>query len=458
MARHYEMLSRGIEESRHVLVLRHQLEKLLTEAMKRIDVTNVMTHAMTVIRGQLHIGKITYPIAGRRKIVLIAVGKAAFPMCNTAVAILQPILTVDQSISGIIVGPQGDNAVPEGFSRFDGGHPFPNFASREGAQAAIQMLSPLTSDDLVLFLVSGGASAMMEAPLDPKISVEQLGKFYKDLVHSGLPITEINTLRKHFSAVKGGRLALLAAPAMQCTLIISDVPGKAYDMVGSGPSLPDSSTVEDCRKILMDAPIRAMFDEGVLHYFDGPELCETPSQLDLPSGRSGCICLLSNQSLLEQVHRLATEAGFYTEIDTSCDDWDYREASAYLLQRTRTLRTKHSRVCLISGGEISVKVTEPSGIGGRNQHFALHSAMHLREEDPSLAMLSFGSDGVDGNSGAAGALIDSLTMDRIRLLNLDPIDALQRFDSHAVFDVLGDTVTTGPTGNNVRDVRIFLSA
>jgi glycerate 2-kinase len=446
------------DSAKHVLGLRHQLEKLLAEAMKRIDVTNVMIQALTVRGGKLHVGEARFPVAGRKKIVLIAVGKAASPMCNAAIQLLEPVLAAEQGLSGIVIGPRRGDTLPEGFSHFEGGHPFPNAASREGAQETIRMLSSLTSDDLVLFLVSGGASSMMETPLDPEISAEQLGDFYRALVHSGLPITEINTLRKHFSAVKGGRLALLAAPAMQCTLIISDVPGHAYDMVGSGPSLPDSSTIEDCRRILGDPETRAAFDDSVLRYFDGPAVQETPSRSDLPTETSGCICLLSNQILLDQVHRLATEAGFYSEIDTSCDDWDYREASAYLLERTRELRRLHSKVCLVSGGEISVKVTEPSGTGGRNQHFALHSAMQLREEDPSLVMISAGSDGVDGNSAAAGAMVDSLTMERIRTLHLDPMDALQRFDSHTVFSALGDAVITGPTGNNVRDVRIFLSA
>jgi glycerate 2-kinase len=228
-------------------------------------------------------------------------------------------------------------------------------------------------------------------------------------------------------------------------------------MVGSGPSLPDSSTMEDCKKILSDPSRRQCFDAKVLHYFEGPAPGKARSASHLLFGRSELTCLLSNQSLLDQVQLLATEAGFYTEIDTSCDDWDYREACAYLLDRMRTLRKQHAKVCLVTGGEITIKVTEPSGIGGRNQHFALYTATQLREEDSPMAMISMGSDGIDGNSSAAGAVIDSLTMERIEALHLDASVALARFDSNAIFEALGDAMNTGPTGNNVRDVRVFVS-
>jgi hydroxypyruvate reductase len=146
------------------------------------------------------------------------------------------------------------------------------------------------------------------------------------------------------------------------------------------------------------------------------------------------------------------------EVDVSCDDWHYQDAATFLLNKVRSLRETHKRVCLISGGELSVQVAQSEGLGGRNQHFLLHCAVNLRSSDPPLVLLSVGTDGVDGNSPAAGAIVDSFTLARIAERGLDPLTALERFDSYSLFHALGDTVVTGPTGNNVRDLRIFLSA
>ncbi|MDE1161896.1 MAG: DUF4147 domain-containing protein [Acidobacteriaceae bacterium] len=450
--------SRTAENHSVVLAnLRAQLLSLFNESMRRIDITNVMTHAMTVLGGVLHIGKLSYSLVERRKVVIIAVGKAAIPMCRVAAIIIQAGLHEGQEIEGIAVGPGNPDGLPDFIQHFVGGHPLPNDASREAAETALSLLQPLQEDDLVLFLISGGASSMLEAPLSPQISNKQVNEFYRALVYSGLPITSMNTLRKHFSKVKGGRLAFTASPATQCTLVVSDVPDSALDMVGSGLSLPDPSTVADCRKILSKHSVADSLSREVQNYFMDQNLHETPFSTDSVFKNSKHLCLLSNKTLLEQVQSLARQAGFHCEIDNTCDDWHYQDAATYLLERLRTLRKAHKRVCLISGGELSVKLTEPSGLGGRNQHFALHCALNLMETDTQVALLSAGSDGVDGNSPAAGALVDSTTLDRARKLELDPFKALREFDSYSFFEALGDSIVTGPTGNNVRDLRMFLS-
>jgi hydroxypyruvate reductase len=158
------------------------------------------------------------------------------------------------------------------------------------------------------------------------------------------------------------------------------------------------------------------------------------------------------------VSKLASRAGYHVEIDNSCDDWDYKRASDYLVERVCGLRSKYARVCVLSGGEVSVKVPLSPGVGGRNQHFALCTALSLAHIQPYIGILSAGSDGIDGNSSAAGAIADSLTIARAHKLGLDPVEALARFDSHSLFHTLGDAIITGLTGNNVRDIRILLSA
>jgi hydroxypyruvate reductase len=441
-----------------VLRMRHDLTNFLAESMKHIDVTNVMTHAMSTVAGILQVGDVSIPLRDKKNIVIISVGKAAIPMCVVAVRALEAAMEPSQRLRGIAVGPGDPTLLPKVVSYFAGGHPFPNQASWQAAEAALDLLTPLGSDDLVLFLISGGASAMIEAPNDPLITCEQMEEFYRALVYSGLPITSMNALRKHLSKVKGGRLALAASPAQQLSIIISDVPGTDLDMVGSGPSLADPSTIEDCLRILAQPSLRDIIGPRILRYFESPHLLETPKPNHTALRRSSRVCLLSNDILLSHVAQLANRAGYYVEVDVSCDDWHYQDAATFLLNKVRSLRETHKRVCLISGGELSVQVAQSEGLGGRNQHFLLHCAVNLRSSDPPLVLLSVGTDGVDGNSPAAGAIVDSFTLARIAERGLDPLTALERFDSYSLFHALGDTVVTGPTGNNVRDLRIFLSA
>lgn len=438
--------------------MRTDLEEFLSESMKRIDIQNLMHRALTTHGGTLAVGNVSIPLHDKINIVLIAVGKAAIPMCRVAASVLQPALQSHQELRGIAVGPGDPKQLPPFIRHFAGAHPFPDRTSCDAAEAALALVRPLGSSDLVLYLISGGASAMLEAPLHDFVSCEQMAEFYRALVYSGLPITAMNTLRKHMSKVKGGRLAVAASPACQLSLIVSDVPGTAFDVVGSGPSLPDTSTIDECREILSPAGIRQKLGASILRCLDNPALEETPKPTHAAFIRSSCICLLSNDILLQHVKTLAEQRGYYAEIDTTCDDWHYAEAADHLLNRMRVLRRRHDRVCLISGGELSVEVTSGTGLGGRNQHFLLYCASRLSKTDPPLASLSAGTDGVDGNSPAAGAIVDSSTPERMLARGLDPASALQCFDSYSVFNALGDTIMTGPTGNNVRDLRIMLSA
>lgn len=439
-------------------ILRTWMTGVFLESMRCIDVRNVLTHRISLIFGCLQIGAVSYPLSTIRRIVLIAAGKAAVPMCSITAEILRPGLRADQALTGVAVGPGARESLPSGFSHFPGSHPFPTQTSWDAAEKVQEILRPLDCQDLVIFLISGGASSMMEMPLEADISVREIQDFYRTLVYSGLSIREINVIRKHLSAIKGGRLAQLAAPSMQCTLIISDAPQDSLDTVGSGPSMPDRSTVKDCQEILLKNPsLCEALSPAVRRLLFAPDLPETPKFEDSCFNRSRVICLLSNESLLEQVRLLAGRSGYHVETDNSCDDWNYQQASDFLMERILRLRKRYSKVCLLSGGEICVKVSHPSGLGGRNQHFALYTALQLDRVEPYIAALSAGSDGVDGNSPAAGATVDSFTVDNAKGRGLNPEKALSEFDSYSVFHALGTAIVTGPTGNNVRDIRIFLT-
>jgi hydroxypyruvate reductase len=255
--------------------------------------------------------------------------------------------------------------------------------------------------------------------------------------------------------VKGGRLAQAAGTAQTLSLLVSDVPPAHLDALGSGPTVGDSSTVAECREILARYGLMEKFPDSVRRFFASPELPETPK----PDELTERICkLVDSDEMAEAALSHAERLGFYAVIDNTCDDWSYDAAADYLLKRLRKLRRVHSRVCLISAGEVTVRVAEAaaSARGGRNQHFALYAATQLRAEDGPIAILSAGSDGIDGNSDAAGAIVDEHTLDGDSLRE-SAQHTLAEFDSSSWLSVVGATVVTGATGHNLRDLRILLA-
>ena len=318
----------------------------------------------------------------------------------------------------------------------------------------LRALESQPASALVIFLLSGGGSSIVEKPIDDEISLDDLIATYRALVLSGATIAEINTIRKHLSAVKGGKLAQAASAAQQVSLLVSDVPDNALDALASGPTMPDSTTVDDCYRLAEKYDLLKQFPSSTRDLFERHALEETPKSDDPAFHRARWWPVLTNQTAIEEASVAAERAGFIVHVDNSCDDWDYEKAADYLLQKLRELRKQFSPVCLISGGEVTVKVTD-GGVGGRNQQFALACAEKIAGEN--ITVLSAGTDGVDGNSSAAGAIADGTTLERASSRGLGARNALARFDAFPFFKALGDTVDTGPTGNNLRDLRILLA-
>jgi glycerate 2-kinase len=412
---------------------------------------------------------------------IVAIGKASRTMLEALLPRLPHPAHYD--LAGVLIAPSPSQQLPPGFEFFAGGHPIPDEASFAGARAVLAMLQAVPEsvssarDTLCLFLISGGASAMMELPLDPNISLTDTIAFHQALVHSGASIAEMNCVRKHFSAVKGGRLAIAAKAAECVSILVSDVPAGHLDTIASGPTVPDLSTVYECREILTRFNLLDRFPASVRRFFASSELPETPKPEDLTART---LTLLDASDLADAARRRATQLGFHAVIDNTCDDWDYRAASEYLLARLRTLRREHAHICLISAGEIAVSLASPviatsddligSAIGGRNQHFALYTATLLEPSDGPIAVLSAGSDGIDGNSVAAGAVVSEKTLRKgnigVSVPDNIPVDewlhaeaqtALRQFRSFAFLERAGATIMVGPTGNNLRDLRIFLA-
>jgi glycerate 2-kinase len=361
---------------------------------------------------------------------------------------------VGETLEGIVASSVEPASQVRGFRYFRGGHPTPNSESIQAASAMLQSLDALPASALVIFLISGGGSSIVEKPCDDEISLDDLIATYRVLVHSGAPIAEINAVRKHLSAVKGGRLAQAAYPAQQVSLLVSDVPDATPDALASGPTMPDSTSVEDCCRIAEKYDLLRQFPQSTRELFERHALDETPKSDDPVFVRARWWPILSNQTAIEEASAVAERLGFVVHVDNSCDDWDYVAAADYLLGRVRESRKLASPVCLISGGEVTVKVTN-GGVGGRNQQFALACAEKIAREN--ITVLSVGTDGVDGNSHAAGAVVDGSTAERAKSRDLNVRAALEKFDAYPLFSALGDTIETGPTGNNLRDLRILLA-
>ena len=428
--------------------MRETAREIFRQALDGASIASGFARHVNCERGVLRVRQDLFDLNSYSQVLVISLGKAAHTMVEALSA------QVGASIEGIVASSVDPPSQLHGFRYFRGGHPTPNAESIRAANAMLKALEAQPSTALVIFLLSGGGSSIVERPIDDEISLDDLITTYRALVHSGAPIAEINAVRKHLSAVKGGRLAQAASPAQQVSLLVSDVPDGSPDALASGPTMPDSTTVEDCYQIAEKYDLLRQFPQSTRELFTRHALEETPKSDDPAFHRARWWTVLSNQTAIEEASVAAERAGFIVHVDNSCDDWDYEPAADYLLHRVRELRRQFSLVCLISGGEVTVKVTN-GGTGGRNQQFALACAEKIAGEN--ITVLSAGTDGVDGNSPAAGAVVDGSTLERARLRGTDARAALDTFDAYPFFRALGDAIEIGPTGNNLRDLRILLA-
>jgi glycerate 2-kinase len=428
--------------------MRDAARRIFQHALAEASIAKGFARNVHCERGILRVCDDLYDLHAYSRTLVVSLGKAG----HTMVEALSDL--IGGSLEGIVASSAPPSAQVHGFRYFRGGHPTPNAESIQAASAMLRALNALRASALVIFLLSGGGSSIVEKPIDDEISLDDLVATYRALVLSGAPIAEINAIRKHLSAVKGGRLAQAALPAQQVSLLVSDVPDNTPDALASGPTMSDSTTVEDCYRIAEKHELLRQFPQSVRELFERHALEETPKSDDPAFRRARWWPVLTNQTAIDEASIEAERAGFIVHVDNSCDDWDYEKAAEYLLQRLRELRKQCSPVCLISGGEVTVKVAN-GGIGGRNQQFALTCAEKIAGEN--ITVLSAGTDGVDGNSTAAGAVVDGTTVERARHLGLGARAALDRFDAYPFFNTLGDVVETGPTGNNLRDLRILLA-
>ena len=389
------------------------------------------------------------PPAGRT--VVVGAGKAAASMARA----VEAHWPADKPLSGLVVTRYGHGVGPlKRIEVVEAAHPIPDAAGQQAASRILDLVKGLGPDDLALCLISGGGSALLSLPA-PGITLDDKQALNRALLKSGANINEINCVRKHLSAIKGGRLALAAAPAKILSLIISDVPGDDPSVIASGPTTPDTTTLADAKAVLRrygivpPPSVQARLDDSA---------CETPKPGDPAFARSETRIIAAPQASLEAAAEVAAQAGYRLFILGDAIEGEAREVGKVMAGIARQVavhgQPAPAPCVLVSGGETTVTVGG-AGRGGRNVEFLLSLAVEL-DGRPRIFAIAGDTDGVDGAEDVAGAIVTPDSLERARRAGLNARASLAENDGHGFFGALGDQVVTGPTLTNVNDFRAVL--
>ena len=457
------------------------LRAIARDAVAACDAGGAVRRAVTIKAGVVMVAGRPLRAAATGRIVVLAVGKAAVPMYEAFLARLAESGT-RRPVAGLVIAPKGAarpvhpapapaamaaHAAPRGGRKpparprvtttfVAAEHPVPGSGSMQAGRAALRFMAAARPGSDVVALVSGGGSALMAAPLTPFVNAAEKSALHRILVISGAPIGAINTVRKHLSAVKGGRLAVAARRARSLTtLVVSDVDAGQEDDVASGPTIADRTTLDDFVAVVDRYGLAPSLPVRVLEALRAGRLPETAKKKDPALRRAAAEVLLRNSDLRQAAVRAGLTRGLAAEAMPT-EVTGTAETAVETVARAIEGAPTGLRL-LVLGGEVLTAPAAP-GTGGRAQEFALRLAMRMRNLSVrGWAFLAAGSDGLDGSSPAAGAYVDATTLDRARALKLDPDRALARGETWRFFHRLGDTYVTGPTGTNVRDLYMLLT-
>ncbi len=436
--------------------LRNIALEIFSRALSAIDVEPLTSEFVRSVGDQADVGGEKIELQLYDRIIAIAIGKASLPMARAVEKVLGDRINGGLVATNAIIG-QSPRLLPV----IVGGHPLPNDGSLEAAAKALDILRQNDSDEtLVLFLISGGGSAMFEKPIDDAVTLDDLQTINRVLVGCGAVISEMNVVRRFLSAVKGGRLAAAAPRSHQISLYISDVNSDDVSTVSSGPTLPSVITRSDFDRVVERYDLLNNFPPHVSALISGGGLPDLPrANADEDKRRSHHLLLDNSRALLEAKRIAESDFGCVVEIAEDLVEGDVGEMARAHIERVSRLRERHpgKLVCLLSGGEVICPV-RGDGQGGRNQEFVLRAAIQMDHHGPSdVVVLSAGTDGIDGNSPAAGAIADHGTFRRAQEKSVSAEQRLRNSDSFNFFNATGDAIITGPTGNNVRDIRILIA-
>ena len=435
--------------------LKECAREIFLETIRQIDPIRLITDRVKLQNGVLIIDDQQIDLTPFNLFVVIGFGKASLKMASAIEHILG-----DRITAGIVVtNALHDDVELKHSEVIVGGHPYPNHGSWQVATRAIELVKSADERTLIIYLVSGGGSALFERPLGETITLDDLREMNRLLVTCGATIREMNAIRKHLSAVKGGRLAAFAPRSLQISFYISDVNRDDLSTIASDPTGPDDTTLADFHNAIQNGDLLSRLPVSIKKLVADREVPETPKGDNEILRSVKRVLLMDNAEMLAMAARLAVESGWQTDIDFGNNEEHYRIVADRLLLRLKELSDKNPdrSVCLIAGGEVSCPVTG-KGRGGRNQEFALYCATKIKGmfSGCDVAVLSAGTDGIDGNSVAAGTVVNEDTLTLGGNAGLDANDFIERNDSYNYFAQLGDSIETGPTGTNVRDLRIFL--
>lgn len=434
--------------------LRNSALQVLEQTLKAIDVEQTVLRSVRRAGSRLVVQDEILQLTDFSRIISIGIGKASVAMGRAIEEVLG-----DRLDEGLITTNAIAGELPRRLPVLLGGHPIPNEASLEAAGRTLDLLRANDAEDtLIIFLITGGGSTLFEKPVDSRITLADLQEVNRVLVTCGAVIGEMNIVRRHLSAVKGGRLAEAAPRARQVSLYISDVNSNDLTSVASGPTLPFTGTLDEFYRIVEKHRLTELFPAPVVELIRAREIPALPQEQSKHENPRSHHLLLDNQIALLEAKSRSESLGFVVEIADDLIEGEVEELARIHLTRFEDLRHRNPGrlVCLLSGGEAICPV-RGSGQGGRNQEFVLRVALNLRMQAiGEVVVLSAGTDGIDGNSPAAGAIADRATIPGAEKRGFAPVDYLNNSDSYAFFSAIGDTIITGPTGNNVRDLRLLL--
>lgn len=412
------------------------------------DVMPLIAAALGRDGDHLRAGPLTLDLASVRRVVVLGCGKASGAMARAVEEALG-----DRITDGFVVVKDGYRVATRVVEIAEAGHPVPDARGQAASSRLLALAREAGAEDLVVFLVSGGGSALTPAPAPP-VTLEEKQAVTRLLLAAGATIGELNAVRKHLSLMKGGQLARAAAPAHVLTLALSDVIGDPLDVIASGPTASDPTTFHDAlsvlrrRRVIDRIPdsVRARLEAGLRG-----EVEETPKPGDPLFARVTNLVIGNNALVADAAMATARRLGYRAELVTRALEGEAREVARDLVERGRTLEPP---ACLVAAGETTVTV-RGSGRGGRCQEFALAAALELAD-DPALTVLAAGTDGTDGPTDAAGGLVDGTTVPRGRTAGLDAAKALADNDAYDFLRTTGDLIVTGPTNTNLLDLYIVL--
>jgi hydroxypyruvate reductase len=435
--------------------LRKDAAAIFRAGLSAVQAETAVKEACRLSGNRLDVQAHSFDLALFEHIYVIGAGKASADMAAGLESVLGHRIT-----EGAVTVKYGHIRELGRVRLTEAGHPLPDENGVKGATRIMGIAEKAGESDLVICLLSGGGSALLPLPAEP-LSLSDKQQTVQALLDCGARINEINAIRKHLSAIKGGRLSGKAAPAVIITLIVSDVVGDPPDVIASGPTVGDTSTFSQCLEVIASYGIRERLPKKVVDFLErgaSGRIPETPKAEDPVFGKVHNYIIADGRTALFRAREAASALGYNTLLLSSTIEGDTREAARFHTALAKEIRRSGNPVeapaCLLSGGETTMVVAGP-GKGGRNQEFALVSAFEISGEEETV-VLSGGTDGTDGPTDAAGAVVDGSTMESARLAGLAPRDYLDSNDSYNFFKQTGDLLITGPTGTNVMDLRVIL--